>query len=136
MDEYVTSILSKIRNFIKKEEYVIAGEYFMDLCHYGIEIEKPVMVFLSSELGDIYRNSLLRVKEYGNENDYKFVKQIETETFKLIEFMSDMPVSFESENKTLVFDMLKFIIYHGERIQYDLSKRERARLIQKRRLVG
>jgi len=134
MDVYVNSVLEKIKGFINKKEYMIAGEYFMDLCHYGIEIEYQVLVFLSSELGDIYRNSLLRIKEYGNESDFKLVEQIKSETFKLIEFMSDMPPNLDNQNIEKIFEMLKFIIYHGEKIQYELNKRQRARVLRKRRL--
>lgn len=134
MDVYVNNVLGKIRDFIKKERYIVAGEYFMDLCHYGIEIGNQALVFLSSELGDIYRNSLRRVKEYGEESDLNFVEQMKSETFKLIEFMSDMPPNLDSKNKEEIFEMLKFIIYHGERIQYELTKKEHGRILRKRRL--
>lgn len=134
IDVYIENIARKIRDFIKKEEYLIAGEYFMDLCHYGIEIGNQMLVFLSSELGDIYRNSLLRVKEYGDESDVKFVEELKSETFKLIEFISDMPENLNSEKLIEIFKMLKFIIYHGERLQYEWRKKETARYIRKRRL--
>ena len=42
MDVYVNNVLGKIRDFIKKERYIVAGEYFMDLCHYGIEIRNDM----------------------------------------------------------------------------------------------
>ena len=133
-DVYIENISRKIRNYIKNDEYPIAGEYFMDLCHYGIEIGNDMLVFLSSELSDIYRNSLLRVKEYIGEIDVKFVEELKSKTFKLIEYMSDVPSELNSEKSIEIFEMLKFIIYHGERIQYELRKKERAQYISKRRL--
>lgn len=134
MDVYIENVSRKIRTFIKNEEYLIAGEYFWDLCHYGVEIENEMLVFLSSELSDIYRNSFLRVKEYGDESDPKFVEELKSKTFKLIEFMSDLPEKLNSEQLIEIFEMLKFIIYHGERLQYDWRKKERGRLLRKRRL--
>lgn len=131
-DVYIENISRKIIYFIKKEDYPIAGDYFMDLCHYGIEIGNEMLVFLSSELSDIYRNSLLRVKEYIDEIDVKFIEELKSKTFKLIEYMSDVPSELNSEKSIEIFEMLKFIVYHGERIQYEATKRERARLISKR----
>ncbi len=134
-DVYIENVSRKIIYFIKKEEYPIAGEYFLDLSHYGIEIENDVLVLLSSELSDIYRNSLLRVKEDIDKSDVIFVEELKSKTFKLIEFMSDVPSELNSEKSIEIFEMLKFIIYHGERIQYEWMKRERARLISRRRLI-
>lgn len=133
-DLYIENISRKIRDHITKEEYPIAGEYLMDLCHYGIEIGNDMLVFLSSELSDTYRNSLLRVKEFIDKIDVKFIEEIKSKTFKLIEYMSDVPSELNSEKSIEIIEMLKFIIYHGERIQYELTKRERARLMSKRRL--
>ena len=134
MDVYIDNLSRKIKNFIKNEDYVIAGGYFMDLRNYGIELGNDVLVFLSSELTDIYRHSLIRVKEFSEDIDVKFVEDIKSKTFKLIEFMSDMPQNLNSEEKIDIFEMLKFIIYHGERLQYELGKRERSRFMRKRRL--
>ncbi len=133
-DLYIENISKKIKDHITKEEYPIAGDYFMDLCHYGIEIGNDTLVFLSSELSDIYRNSLIRVKEYIDESDVIFVEELKSRTFKLIEFISDMPEILNSEKSIEIFEMLKFIIYHGERLQYEWMKREQARVISKRRL--
>ena len=134
MDVYIDNISRKISTFIKNEGYLIAGEYFLDLRNYGIEIGNEMLVFLSSELSDIYRNSFLRVKEYGDESDSKFVEELKSKTFKLIEFMSDLPEKLNSEQLIEIFEMLKFIIYHGERLQYNWRKKERGRLLRKRRL--
>ncbi len=133
-DVYIENISRKIRTSIKKEEYVMAGEYFMDLCHYGIEIENDLLVFLSSELSDIYRNSLIRVKEYSDESDVNFVEELKSRTYKLTEFISNMPDKLNSEKLIEIFEMLKFIIYQGERLQYDWRKKEVARYMSKRRL--
>lgn len=131
-DVYIENISRKIIHFIKKEDYPIAGDYFMDLCHYGIEIGNEILVFLSSELCDIYRNCLLRVKENIDEIDVKFIEELKSKTFKLIEYMSDVPSELNREKSIEIFEILKFIVYHGERIQYEATKRERARLISKR----
>ena len=133
-DVYIENVSRKIIYFIKNEDYPIAGEYFIDLCHYGIEIGNEMLVFLSSELSDIYRNSLIRVKEYSDKSDDVFVEELKSKTFKLIEFISDMPEILNSEQLSEIFENLKFIIYHGERLQYDWRKKEAARFIRKRRL--
>jgi len=133
-DVYIENISRKIKTYIKKDEYLIAGDYFMELCHYGIEIEKEILVFLSSELSDIYRNSLMGIKEYSNESDAKFVEELKSKTFKLIEFISDIPEKLNSEKVIEIFELLKFIVFHGERLQYNLRMRERARIMRKRRL--
>ena len=133
-DVYIENVLKKIRTFIKNEEYLLAGNYFMDICHYGIEIENEMLVLLCSELSDIYRNSLTGVKEYGDESDFTFIDELKSRTFKLIEFISDMPEKLNSGQLSEIFEMLKFIIYHGERLQYDWRKKETARFIRKRRL--
>lgn len=133
-DVFIKNVLRKIRTFIQNGEYLIAGNYFMDICHYGIEIENEMLVFLCSELSDIYRNSLTGVKEYGDESDITFIDELKSRTFKLIEFISDMPEKLNSEQLSEIFEMLKFIIYHGERLQYAWRKKETARFLRKRRL--
>lgn len=133
-DVYIENISIKIKTYIKEEKYLIAGDYFMDICHYGIEIGNEMLVFISSELSDIYRNSLMGFKEYSDESDVTFVEELKSRTYKLIEFISDMPEKLNSEKLIEIFEMLKFIIYHGERLQYFWRKKERTRYIRKRRL--
>lgn len=134
-DAYIENVSKKIVDLIKEEAYLIAGSYFMEMCHYGIEIRNELLVFLSSELSDIYRNSLIRVKEFGTISDKGVVDEIKLKTFKLIEFMCNIPDELSSEKKTEIFELLKFIIFHAERMQYETGKKDIAQSLYKRRLI-
>jgi len=133
-DVYIEKMTEKIKSHIKDGKFPIAGDYLMDLCHYGIEIENEILVFLASELSDIYRNSIARAKEYGDNSDIKFIDEIKLNTFLLLDFMLDLPVQLESEKIDEIFKLLVFIVYHGERIQYNVRKNQNALYLQKRRL--
>lgn len=130
-DRYIENVLKKVRSFIESGEYFIAGQYFLNLSRYGTEIEDHILTTITSELSDIYRNSLGRVKEYKESIDNRIVADIKLRTQELIDFLLDKPNEISKEKKVELFDTMVFIIFNGEKIQYETSVLERARALKK-----
>lgn len=130
-DKYIENTLKKIRSFIERGEYFVAGQYFLNLARYGTVIEDYILTTITSELADIYRNSLGRIKEYKESIDNRIVDEIKLRTQDLIDFLRDKPNEISKEKKIELFDTIIFIIFNGEKIQYETSVLERARALKK-----
>lgn len=133
-DKYIENILKKIKSSIESGEYFIAGQHFLNLARYGTVIEDHILTTITSELADIYRNSLGRVKEYKESIDNRIVDEIKLRTQDLIDFLRDIPNEISKEKKIELFDTIIFIIFNGEKIQYETNVLESARALRKGRI--
>lgn len=116
-DKYIEKIIEKIKDLIHDGKYNLAGDKFFDLARYGIVIENKLLTFLSSELTDVFRNSIDDFKEFEKELDKDKLNEIVASTPDLLKYFTIDENNITPENKREIFDLLLTIISNSETIQ-------------------
>lgn len=116
-DKYIEKTIEKIKNLINEEKYHLIGEKFYDLTKYGIVIENRLLVFICSELTDVFRNLINVSKEYEKELEKNRINIVIESTKKLLNYLDLGEDSLKSEDKQDIFELLISIIYNSESIQ-------------------
>jgi len=129
-DKYIEKIIERIKDLIDNGKYNLAGNKFYDLTKYGIVIENKILTFLSSELTDVYRNSVDDFKEFEKELDKNKLKEIVASTFNLLKYFTIDEKNIKPENKQEIFDLLLSTISNSETIQDSLQD-----IYRKRRII-
>ncbi len=133
-DKYVEVIVEKINFALLDENYSLAGQNLYELTKYGIIIGDETLVFLASELSDVFRNSFLRIKEFEKNLDKTIITDILLKVRKILDIIADREENLDSETKIKIFDGLTFIISNAERIQAKTRELENSKSIKRRRL--
>lgn len=133
-DIYVVNIIKKIRYYLEEERYFLVGQGFYNLTKYGIVIGDDILVFLTSELSDVFRNSLRRVKEFEKYMDKTIISNILSKVKEVLNTIVHKKESLDSDTKIEIFDALIYIISKAERIQAETIDLEDSKIV-KRRIV-
>ncbi len=132
-DKYIENIMKKVSSAIESEKYFIAGQSLYLLTKYAIVIGDDTLVFLSSELADVFRNCFLRLKEFEKDIDKSIVSSIISTSKEMLNIIIHKKDDFDSDTKIKIFDDLTYIISNGERIQEELREIEESKNVRIRR---
>ncbi len=135
-DKYVVNVMKKIRYALDDEKYFLAGQGFFDLTKYGIIVGDDTLVFLASELSDVFRNSLLRTKEFEKDLDKDIISNILSNVKEILNTIAHKKESLDSDTKIKIFDALTYIISNAERIQAETIDLEDSKIIRRRIIRG
>lgn len=116
-EKYISGMINQIAEFIKNDKFFIAGFKFYDLCKYGVVIEQELLVFICSELADVYRNCLEDYNLLENEGDSKIIEKIKSNTIHLMDYLRFDISELTDRQKVEIFDRLRDIIFLSETIQ-------------------
>ena len=131
-DKYVENVIKKVKYALDEEKYFYAGQSLYDLIKYGVIIGDDILVFLASELSDVFRNCFLRVKEFEKDLDKSIITDILYNVQELLDFIIHKETSLDSETKIKIFDTLIYIISNAERIQAQTRDLEESKIVKRR----
>ncbi len=115
-DKYVEVIVEKINSALLDENYSLAGQSLYELTKYGIIIKDETLVFLASELSDVFRNSFLRIKEFVRNIDKTIITDILLKVRKILDIIADKEENLDSETNIKIFAGVTFISINAESI--------------------
>ena len=131
-DKYVVNVIKKIRYALEEEKYFLAGQGFYNLTKYGTVIGDDILVFLASELADVFKNSFLRIKEFEKALDNSLISNILSCVKELLNIIVHKKESLDSDTKIKIFDDLTYIISNAERIQAETRDLEDSKIVKRR----
>lgn len=117
-NNYVSSMLKRINEYISEGEYFLAGQKFLELGRYGIMMENNILVTLCTEMSDMLRNGIGEYNRYvkkGNEDDFQKVLD---NVGKLSDYLNKDYKNLKMEDKAALLDLIVKTTYLSEKIQY------------------
>ncbi len=135
-DKYVVNLIEKIKNALDNKDYFLAGQELHDMIKYGVIIGDRVLIFLTSELSDVFRNCFLGVKEFQKLLDESIIKKILSNVKELLDLITHKEANLDNDDKIKIFDSLTYIISEAERIQLKTRDLEGSRAIRRRLYRG
>jgi len=133
-DKYIVNAIKKVRSALENETYFIAGQRLYNLTKYGVVIGDPILILLTSELADVFRNCFLRLKEFEKEIDQSIVSSIISNAKEILNIITHKKENLDSETKIKILDTLTFIISNAEMIQVEIGELEESKSISRRRI--
>jgi len=135
-DKYIVNLIKKIKNALDEEKYFLAGHDLHDMIKYGVIIEDPVLIFLTSELSDVFRNCFSGVKEFRKKLDESNINEILSNVKELLDLITHKEAILDNDTKIKIFDSLTYIISNAERIQLETTRFEGDRAIRRKLIRG
>ncbi len=123
-DIYIDKNIQEIEKNINEKNFLIIGKRFRDLMHYGITLNNSNLVFLSSEIMDIFRNSLSRIEEFRKELDLTELEKMVISIKELLKFFKKKEEELDVQDKCMIYNLLAHIIYNSEKIQAHMDEIE------------
>ena len=136
IDKYIERMLKSSKELIKSGDFFPAGDNLIKLARYGTVIDNPLLVFLSSELSDVFRNCFNGSKEFQKEIDLTLINDIIERVYELMDIMETNNEVIEDKLKIKIFNMLMYVISNAERIQLSIRDLETKRQFKRRRIVS
>ena len=137
-DKYIEKIVENIRDLINNGKYGLAGRKLYDLARYGIVIENRLLILLSSELSDVFGNSVRDNKDFKKEVDKSKLDEVIASTHTLLNYFLFEEKNLKPEEKQEIFDLLISTISNSETIQEkmkDIFRRSRPVKINRRDIL-
>lgn len=120
-DKYIEKVVENIRDHINNGKYSLASKRFYDLARYGVVIENRLLILLSSELVDVFGNSVRDDKDFKKEVDKSKLDEIIASTTSLLNFFLFEEKNLKPEEKQEILDLLISTISNSETIQEEMS---------------